>query len=138
MNEANYNKTLATLRLTALFAFIVALVLLAKPRPVEVAIGFVIAALGEAVRFWAAGHLLKTKELITSGPYRYTRNPIYVGMTAVYLSVALLANAAWPLVMLPVVLVIVATMVIGREERYLSRTFGEEYLEYCRRVRRWL
>ena len=79
MNEANYNKTLATLRLTALFAFIAALVLLAKPRPVEVAIGFVIAALGEAVRFWAAGHLLKTKELITSGPYRYTRNPLYLG-----------------------------------------------------------
>jgi protein-S-isoprenylcysteine O-methyltransferase Ste14 len=59
-------------------------------------------------------------------------------MTAVYVSVALLANAAWPLVMLPVVLVIAATMVIGREERYLSRTFGEEYSEYCRRVRRWL
>ena len=79
MNESGYNKTLATLRLTALFAFVLALVVLAKPRPVEVAIGFFIAALGEAVRFWAAGHLLKTKELITSGPYRYTRNPLYFG-----------------------------------------------------------
>ena len=79
MSETGYSKTLATLRLTALFVFVVALVLLAKPRPVEVAIGFVIAALGEAVRFWAAGHLLKTKELITSGPYRYTRNPLYLG-----------------------------------------------------------
>ena len=79
MNETGYNKTLATLRLTALFVFVVVLVYLAKPRPVEVAIGFVIAALGEAVRFWAAGHLLKTKELITSGPYRYTRNPLYLG-----------------------------------------------------------
>ena len=79
MNETGYNKTLATLRLTALFAFVLALVFLAKPRPVEVAIGFFIAALGEAVRFWAAGHLLKTKELITSGPYRYTRNPLYFG-----------------------------------------------------------
>jgi len=79
LSETGYSKTLATLRLTALFVFVVALVLLAKPRPVEVAIGFVIAALGEAVRFWAAGHLLKTKELITSGPYRYTRNPLYLG-----------------------------------------------------------
>ena len=60
-------------------AFVVALVLLGKPRPAEVALGFAIAALGEAVRFWAAGHLLKTKELITSGPYRYTRNPLYLG-----------------------------------------------------------
>jgi len=79
LNETGYNKTLATLRLTALFVFVLVLVLVAKPRPVEVAIGFVIAALGEAVRFWAAGHLLKTKELITSGPYRYTRNPLYLG-----------------------------------------------------------
>ena len=79
MNETGYNKTLAAVRLTAMFAFVVALVLLAKPRPVEVAIGFLIAALGEAVRFWAAGHLLKTKELITSVPYRFTRNPLYLG-----------------------------------------------------------
>lgn len=79
MSETGYNRTLAGLRLTATFAFVVALVLLAKPRPVEVAIGFVIAALGETIRFWAAGHLLKTKELITSGPYRHTRNPLYLG-----------------------------------------------------------
>lgn len=79
MNEPGYNKTLATVRLGAMFASLLVLVLLAKPRPVEVAVGFVIAALGELVRFWAAGHLLKTKELITSGPYRYTRNPLYLG-----------------------------------------------------------
>jgi protein-S-isoprenylcysteine O-methyltransferase Ste14 len=70
---------LAGFRLTATFAFVVVLVVFAKPHPAEVAIGFVIAALGEAIRFWAAGHLLKTKELITSGPYRYTRNPLYLG-----------------------------------------------------------
>ena len=79
MSETGYNKTLASVRLAALFAFVVVLVLLAKPRPAEVAIGFIIAALGETIRFWAAGHLLKTKELITSGPYRYTRNPLYLG-----------------------------------------------------------
>jgi len=79
LSETGYNKTLASVRLAALFAFVVVLVLLAKPRPAEVAIGFIIAALGETIRFWAAGHLLKTKELITSGPYRYTRNPLYLG-----------------------------------------------------------
>jgi protein-S-isoprenylcysteine O-methyltransferase Ste14 len=79
LNDPAYNKTLATVRLVAVFAFIATLLFLAKPRPLEVAVGFVIAALGEAVRFWAAGHLLKTKELITSGPYRYTRNPLYLG-----------------------------------------------------------
>ena len=79
MSEPGYNRALAGIRLTATFAFIVALVVFARPRPLEVTLGFVIAALGEVVRFWAAGHLLKTKELITSGPYRYTRNPLYLG-----------------------------------------------------------
>lgn len=79
MSETGYNRSMAAVRLTATFAFIVALVVLAKPTPGEVAIGFVIAAVGESIRFWAAGHLLKTKELITSGPYRYTRNPLYLG-----------------------------------------------------------
>ena len=76
MSQTGYNRTLAGIRLTATFAFVAALVALCAPRPFEVAVGFVIAALGEAIRFWAAGHLLKTKELITSGPYRYTRNPL--------------------------------------------------------------
>jgi protein-S-isoprenylcysteine O-methyltransferase Ste14 len=79
LSGTGYNRTLANIRLTATFGFIVAMVVLAKPRPWEVAIGFAIAALGELIRFWAAGHLLKTKELITSGPYRYTRNPLYLG-----------------------------------------------------------
>jgi hypothetical protein len=68
MSEGPYNRTLGALRLAATFGFIVVLVVLARPRPFEVAIGFIIAALGEIIRFWAAGHLLKTKELITSGP----------------------------------------------------------------------
>ena len=79
MSERGYNRSLAGIRLTATFGFVVVLVAFAKPRPVEVEVGFVIAALGEVIRFWAAGHLLKTKELITSGPYRYTRNPLYLG-----------------------------------------------------------
>ena len=79
MSSPGYNRILGGIRLVATFAFVVLLALFAKPRPIEVAVGFVIAAAGEAVRFWAAGHLLKTKELITSGPYRYTRNPLYLG-----------------------------------------------------------
>lgn len=79
MSEKPYNRALGAVRLGATFAFIVALVALSKPKPVEVAIGFLIAATGEGIRIWAAGHLLKTKELITSGPYRYTRNPLYLG-----------------------------------------------------------
>ena len=79
-----------------------------------------------------------TTALVRNGPYRVTRNPMYVGFASLYLGVTLWANAAWPLVALPAVLVVMDVLVIQREERYLSRMFGDEYAEYARRVRRWL
>ena len=72
------------------------------------------------------------------GPYRLTRNPAYLGMALVYIGIALLADALWVLVPLPVVLLIIDRMVIAREERYLERKFGQEYLDYKGRVRRWV
>jgi len=76
--------------------------------------------------------------LVTTGPYQWSRNPQYVGFTAIYVGVALLANQAWPLVMLPLVLLMVLLAVILREEGYLRARFGESYEAYCRRVGRWL
>ena len=76
--------------------------------------------------------------LVAAGPYRYTRNPMYLGMTLVGLSVAL-AFASLPAALLTMVTaLIVDRMVIAREEAYLARRFGEDYLSYCRSVRRWL
>lgn len=76
--------------------------------------------------------------LVTDGPYRISRNPGYLGMTLGYIGTALLAGAAWPLAMLPFVLLIVDRGVIAREERYLGRRFGRTYCDYKRRTRRWL
>jgi protein-S-isoprenylcysteine O-methyltransferase Ste14 len=76
--------------------------------------------------------------LVTDGPYRFTRNPMYVGFTLMYLGVALWAGALWPVVLLPVVLVVMQRGVIAREERYLEAVFGEEYRAYRGRVRRWI
>lgn len=76
--------------------------------------------------------------LVGSGPYRWSRNPMYVGFTAIYIGAALIANTVWPLVVLPLVIVTVAVGVIAREERYLRHTFGPAYDEYCQRVGRWL
>ena len=70
-------------------------------------------------------------------PYRFTRNPMYLGLVFVTAGLALLANALWPLILLPVVIVILRRAVIDREERYLTAKFGEEYLQYKARVRRW-
>jgi protein-S-isoprenylcysteine O-methyltransferase Ste14 len=63
---------------------------------------------------------------------------MYVGLTAVYAGVALLRNAAWPLILLPVVLIALWFLVIRREERYLTHAFGDHYTRYQQRVRRWL
>lgn len=75
---------------------------------------------------------------VAGGPYRFTRNPMYLSLVALYLGVALILDSWWPVVLLPVVLVVIQHTVIAREERYLRERFPVEYLAYCSRVRRWL
>ncbi len=79
-----------------------------------------------------------TKCLVVDGPFRLTRNPIYFSFTLIYLGVTAATNALAALVLLPFALVVIDQGVIVREEKYLERKFGEEYLSYKRRVRRWI
>ncbi|MDP8952882.1 MAG: isoprenylcysteine carboxylmethyltransferase family protein [Actinomycetota bacterium] len=79
-----------------------------------------------------------TTALVTEGPYRFTRNPLYLSLTLAYGGIAALANAPWAALLLPFVLLVMRRGVIHREERYLEREFGEEYLRYKARVRRWI
>jgi protein-S-isoprenylcysteine O-methyltransferase Ste14 len=76
--------------------------------------------------------------LVETGPYRFTRNPMYVGLTTAYVGVALVLNVIWPLLLLPVALYLIVRFVIRREEAYLAETFGAKYVEFRQRVRRWL
>lgn len=76
--------------------------------------------------------------LVVTGPFRFTRNPLYLSLSLLYLGVTALVNALWPLVLIPVVLVVIRYGVIDREERYLERKFGQAYREYKATVRRWL
>ena len=76
--------------------------------------------------------------VVTDGPFQYTRNPGYLSMTVIYTGIASLANALWAILLLPVALLVIQRGVIEREERYLERKFGEEYLGYKARVRRWI
>jgi protein-S-isoprenylcysteine O-methyltransferase Ste14 len=62
----------------------------------------------------------------------------YLGLVMLYAGIAVLRNALWAILLLPVVMYVIQREVIGREERYLERTFGEEYLAYKARVRRWV
>ena len=76
--------------------------------------------------------------LSTEGPFRYSRNPSYLALAMIYAGIAVVRNSLWAILLLPLVVVVIQREVIGREERYLERTFGEEYLDYKGRVRRWV
>ena len=78
------------------------------------------------------------KHIATQGPFRYTRNPGYLSMAMIYTAIASLANALWAILLLPGALLVIQRGVIEREERYLERNFGEEYLRYKAQVRRWI
>lgn len=116
--------------------------------PIQIALGGLVLAAGLALTGWGIVTFVRgrtsilpvrpARQLVTSGPYRFTRNPMYLGMTAIYFGASLLANLAWPLVLLPAVLLTMNAVVIGREERYLLAAFGKAYQDYCGHTRRWL
>jgi protein-S-isoprenylcysteine O-methyltransferase Ste14 len=110
--------------------------------------GFVLVGIGIIVAGSALGIFKKASTttvpferpstLVTSGPYRFSRNPMYVALTLEYIGVAGARNEVWPLLLLPLVLVYVNFMVIPFEERRLDDVFGDAYQAYGARVRRWL
>jgi protein-S-isoprenylcysteine O-methyltransferase Ste14 len=112
---------------------LIALVL-ARPTPALFGAGLTVAALGELLRTWAAGHLLKGSGLTRSGPYSWTRNPLYLGNSLIGLGFAV-ASARWELLLAVFALLVgVYLPVIRTEVRHLSSTHPELYAEYARVV----
>jgi protein-S-isoprenylcysteine O-methyltransferase Ste14 len=103
---------------------------------------------GFGLLLWSLGLFLKartsplpmrpTTSLVFTGPYRWTRNPMYLAMLLVYIGTALLFDVFWALVLIPLIMFLVVRLVIRREERYLETKFGDEYRQYRTRVRRWI
>ena len=79
-----------------------------------------------------------TVRLITTGPFRFSRNPLYLSLTLVYAGIALTVGSSWAFVLLVPVLGLIRYGVIAREERYLEAKFGATYTSYKGTVRRWL
>lgn len=78
------------------------------------------------------------KSLQTQGIYSVSRNPMYTGLIFLYIGLALLVGNWWSIILLPAVVIIMQAYVIRREEKYLTHAFGEQYLRYKKKVRRWL
>ncbi len=115
------------------------------PRPW---LGGALVALGLLTELWAlvlfrrartaALPIRPTSAIIEAGPYRYSRNPIYVGMFVIVAGAAIGLDSLWQFAALVALYVMLRWGVVAREEAYLARKFGAAYLDYARRVRRWL
>ncbi|GAB3642956.1 methyltransferase family protein [Spirosoma arcticum] len=79
-----------------------------------------------------------TTTIVSNGLYAYTRNPMYLALTLLYIGVSIMVNAYWGLLLLVPLLILVQKGIIEREEHYLTQKFGDEYLRYKGQVRRWL
>ena len=111
-------------------------------------LGGLLLALALAIVLWAERTMSRAgtnvnpmkpaKALVTEGPFRYSRNPMYLALTTLYVGISLLFATFAPLIFLPLVLAVMHFGVILREERYLELKFGQEYRRYKARVRRWL
>jgi len=76
--------------------------------------------------------------LLTDGPYRFSRNPLYISLALVQVTAAIWLNNLWILLLTPLSVVIISRYAIRREEHYLAKLFGQKYHDYKKRVRRWL
>jgi len=110
--------------------------------------GIAIAVLGVAIAVWgrrtmtAAGTnvdpMLPTTAIVTSGPFQFSRNPLYVALTLLYLGFTVALDTWWGLIVLVPLLVLMHWGVVLQEERYLEQKFGEPYRQYRSRVRRYV
>jgi protein-S-isoprenylcysteine O-methyltransferase Ste14 len=119
--------TLARFRVALGFVVGVLVLVLAQPTGRSLAIGMSIAALGEAIRIWAAGHLRKSREVTVSGPYRWVAHPLYVGSSVMGVGLAIAAASVPVAVLIGVYLVATLTAAVKNEEAFLRRTFGDQY-----------
>ena len=122
--------TAARLRVPLGFATGIAALALAHPTRESLIAGASIAAAGEALRVWAAGHLEKSREVSTSGPYRLTRHPLYVGSGIMTVGFVIAAYSVIVAVLAAVYLAITYTSAIRREEAFLTERFGAAYPDY--------
>ncbi len=107
-----------------------AAIVLAEPTRTSWSAGFAIAVAGEAIRVWAAGHLEKSKEVTRSGPYRYSRHPLYAGSAILALGVVVAVRHPIVGVLAAVYIGVTITAAIRTEEAYLREQFGSAYDDY--------
>lgn len=123
-------RRIARLRVTIGFIAGIAALWLAQPTVLSLALGTTVAAIGEAVRVWAAGHLEKGREVTRSGPYALTRHPLYLGSSLIGIGLAIASASLVVAVLVVAYLAITLTAAIRTEEAHLTDKFGAAYPAY--------
>jgi protein-S-isoprenylcysteine O-methyltransferase Ste14 len=123
-------RRIARLRVPIGFVSAVVVLWVAHPTSRSLAIGTIVAAVGEALRVWAAGHLEKGREVTVSGPYAFTRHPLYVGSTVIGIGLAIGSASVFAGVLVLAYLAITLSAAIRTEEAHLTEKFGAAYPEY--------
>jgi protein-S-isoprenylcysteine O-methyltransferase Ste14 len=112
------------------FVFAAVALWLATPTPTTLMIGGVISTIGELIRLWAAGHLEKSREVTRSGPYQFTRHPLYLGSSFIGIGFAIAANHLVVAVIVVTYLLLTLTAAMRSEEAHLREKFGDAYDAY--------
>jgi len=116
--------------------FLIILAVIGRPSwPGLFMTGTLLSIAGIAIRFWAGGYVKKDKELATTGPYAYVRNPLYVGNVLIAIGFCILSGRAWSFVALAVLYLWLYIPSIHKEERTLHKLFGDEFVRYKEHVR---
>jgi hypothetical protein len=123
---------LARRRMPLGFVTVIATAVLARPTWRSWSAGLVVAALGEIVRIWAAGHLEKGREVTRSGPYRWTAHPLYVGSSIIAIGVVIAAHSVWAALLAAVYMTATLAAAVRTEEAFLRTRFGGAYDAYRR------
>lgn len=129
----SYADRVARLRVTAGFVMVAAFAIFSRPTPHSLAIGLPASLLGLALRAWAAGHLAKNQRLATSGPYAFTRNPLYLGTLLTALGLAAAGHSAGLAILFGVLFLLVYLPAIELEEQHLTGILPD-YRAYAARV----
>jgi protein-S-isoprenylcysteine O-methyltransferase Ste14 len=127
MSEPTVLERLARFRVFLGFLFGALVLWLAQPTGQTVAIGAVVASVGEGIRVWAAGHLHKSREVTASGPYRWFSHPLYLGSSVMGVGLAIACGSVPVALLIAGYLVVALTVAAKSEEAFLRRRFGDAY-----------
>ena len=127
---ADLTRRLARLRVPLGFLFALVVLWLAQPTGRSIAWGALVAVPGEALRIWAAGHLNKSREVTSSGPYRWLAHPLYVGSSVMGVGLAIASGSVRVALLIAGYMLVTVGAAIRSEEAFLRSRFGGDYDRY--------